>query len=139
MAPPRPLGRPTADVIDDAGRLWIVHDDEVVRIRVELARIQLLKAREALALLLGEPLRVALQRVVNRLRDGEELVRTADDAPLDLEARVLHERHERVLDLSDAASESGRRQLEHAGARKRLRERANLVHQAAGRDGRVIR
>ena len=126
-------------MVDDADRLWIVNDHEVVRIRVELTRIELLEAREAPALLLGQPLRVALQGVVDRLRHGEELVRPADDAPLDLEAGILHERHERVLDLGHAASESGRRQLEHAGARERLCESEDLVHQAAGRDGRVVR
>jgi hypothetical protein len=42
-------------------------------------------------------------------------------------------------DLGDAAAERGRRQLEHAGALERLRQTADLVHQPAGRERRVIR
>src|SRR5207253_2920203 len=84
-------------------------------------------------------LRVALQCVVNRLRRGEELVCAANDAPLDLEPRVLHQWNERVLDLGDAASERGRRELEDARAGERRGQCANLVHQAAARDGRVVR
>ena len=71
-------------------------------------------------------------------RDREELVATRDDAPLDIEARVLHQRHERVVDLGDPTPERGCREVHHAAAGKRLGEPADLVHQAAGRDGRVV-
>ena len=76
---------------------------------------------------------------MDRLRHGEELVGSADDAPLDVQAGVLHQRYEGVLDLGNAASECSGRQLQHPRAAERFRESADLVHQAAGRDGRVVR
>ena len=126
-------------MVDEADRLRVVHDDEVVRVGVDLFRVEPLVARKACALLAREPARVALQRVVDRLRHVEELVRAVDDPPLDLEAGVLHERHERVLDLGNAPAERGGGKPEHAPPGERLRQPADLVHQAAGRDGRVVR
>ena len=124
-------------MVDHPHRLRVVHDHEVVVVR-ELARVQLLVAPEDLLLRLAEALRVSLQRVVDRLRDVEELLGAPDDPPLDLEARVLHQRDERVVDLGDAAAERGRRQMDDALARERLRQRADLVHQPARRDRRVV-
>ena len=62
------------------------------------------------------------------------MIRHSTDEP-----RVLHERHERVLDLGDAAAERRRGELEHTRAGERRGELADLVHQPAGRDRRVIR
>ena len=127
-------------MVDDTDRLRVVHEDEVVRLDVDLARVQLLEARENSSRCSAvEPLRVSLQRVVDRLRRGEERVAALDDAPLDGEARVLHQRDERVLDLGDTAAERRGRELEHPRAAERGGEREDLVHEAAGRDGRVVR
>ena len=86
---------------------------------------------EDLDLLLGQPLRAALQCVVHGLRDVEELLGAADDPPLDVQADVCHQRHERVVDLGDAAAERGRGQVRDALTLQRLGERADLVHQPA--------
>ena len=100
--------------------------------------VQLVVAAEDLLLLGGQRPRVALEPVVDRLRDVEELVLAADDPPLDLEAGVGHERDERVVDLGDAAAERRRRQVEDALPRERLGEPPDLVHEPAGRDRRVV-
>ena len=68
---------------------------------------------------------------MDRLGHVEEVVRAANDPPLDLEPRVLHQGHERVVDLRDTAAERGRREVEHPPAGERLRQCADLVHQAS--------
>ena len=113
-------------------------DDHEVGVVLELGRVQLLVAEEDRLVLGAQPLGRALERVVDRLRDVEELLLAADDPPLDLEARVLHERDERVVDLRDAAAEGGRREVDDALALERLREPADLVHEPARRDRRVV-
>ena len=76
---------------------------------------------------------------MDRLRDVEELVLAVDDAPLGVEARVAHERDERVEDLGDAAAESRRGEMKDALARERLGERLQLLHQPPAHDRRVVR
>ena len=63
------------------GRLGVV-DDHVVVVAVELRRVQLVVAVEDLPVLLGQPVRVALERVVEQLRDVEELLAPEDDLPV---------------------------------------------------------
>ena len=67
-------------------------DDDVVVVVLELPRVQLLVAGEDRALLVVEAARITLQRVVDRLRDVEEVLGAADDPPFDLEADVGHQR-----------------------------------------------
>ena len=83
-------------------------------------------------------MRVALQRVVDRLRDVEELVPAVDDPPFDVEPGVPHERDERVEDLGDATAERGRREVEHPLALERRGELLDLVHEAPRGDRRVV-
>ena len=61
----------------------------------------------------------ALQRVVHRLRDREELVAPLEERPFHLEAEVVQERDVRVEQLRDAAPVGRRVDLEHARARER--------------------
>jgi hypothetical protein len=114
-------------------------DEHVVVLVRELLGVQRLKA--AVDLLLGgrQRGRVPLERVVDRLRRSEELVRPGDDPPLGVEASVPHERHECVVDLRDAAAKSRRRDVGEALAAERLRQPADLLHQATRGDGRVVR
>ena len=70
--------------------------------------------------------RVALQAVVDRLRDVEELLVAVDDPPLDVEPGIRHQRDERVVDLRDAAAEGGRGQVDDALALEGLGEPADL-------------
>jgi hypothetical protein len=98
----------------------------------------LLVAREDLLVRIGQPLRVALQRVVDRLRDVEELLLRADDPPFDFEAGALHQRDQRVVDLGDAAAERGCGHVRDPLALERLGETPDLVHQAARRQRRVV-
>ena len=102
-------------------------------------RVLAVEDAECLLLLAGEPRGVALERVVNRLGDVEELVAPVDDAPFGLEPGAAHERHERVEDLGDPAPEGGRRQVQHALPGERLGQRADLVHEPPARDRRVVR
>ena len=139
MGTPDPFGGTSAETVDDADRLRIVHEDEVVLVDVDLTCVQLLEPRELVALGRRQPLRVALQRVVDRLCRREERLRPLDDPPFDREPGVLHQRDERVLDLRNAASERRRRELEHTRACERSGELADLVHQPTGRNRRVIR
>ena len=104
----------------------------------ELARVHLVVLRPGRPLLLGEVLRVALQRVVHQLRRVEELLAAVDHLPLDLEPDVAHQRHERVEDLRDAAAERGGRQVHDAPALQRLGELADLLDERAADDVRVV-
>ena len=112
-------------------------DDEVVVV-LELGRVQLLIAAEDVALLFGQPLRVSLERVVDRLRDVPELVAALDDPPLGIEAGAAHERDERVVDLRHTAAERRGRKVDDALALERLRKPADLVHQTTSRNRGVV-
>ena len=128
----------SARLVDQPDRLGVV-DDHDVELALERVGVQLRVAAEDLLLLLGERGLVALEPVVDRLRDVEELVLAVDDPPLGVEARVLHERDERVQDLGHAAAERGRREVQDAQALERLRERGDLVHETAPGDRGVVR
>jgi hypothetical protein len=138
VAAPDPARLGPREVVDHPDGLGIVNDDEVVVV-LEFGCVELLIAPEDLALFLVEPLRVPLQGVMDRLRDVVELLGAGDDAPLDLEARVLHQGNERVVDLGNAAAECRRRQVHDTLSCKRLGKPADFVHQSPRRDGRVIR
>ena len=88
VAAPDPVRARRREVVDHRRRLRVVDDHEVVLVRSNSCGVQLVVAPEDLLLLVVEAVRVALERVVDRLRDVEELVRAADDPPLDVEARV---------------------------------------------------
>jgi hypothetical protein len=74
---------------------------------------------------------------VDRLRDVEELLGPADDPPLGVEADVVHERDERVVDLGHTAAEGRRRHVEDALAPQRLGQAVDLVDEAP-RDERAV-
>src|SRR6185437_6545624 len=90
------------------------------------------------ALLLGQSLRVSLERVVDRLRDVPELVTALDDPPLRIEARADHERDERVVDLRHASAECRGRKMDDALALERLGKPADLVHETTSRNRGVV-
>ena len=138
VAAPDPVRARRREPVDHRARLRVVDDHEVVLVD-ELLRVQLVVAPVDRLSLVVQALRVALERVVNRLRDVEELVRAADDQPVRLEARALHQRHERVVDLRDAATERCRRNVGDPLAGQRLGQPADLVHQPTRGDGRVVR
>ena len=114
---------------------WTMHTSQPSR---QLARVHLVVLRPRRPLLLGEVLRVALQRVVHELRRVEELLAPVDHLPLDLEPDVAHERHERVEDLRDAAAERGGGEVHDAPARQRLGQLAHLLDERAADDVRVV-
>ena len=134
---PDPMRARVLEVVDHPGGLWVVDDDEVVVV-LELARVQLLVAPEDLALLFGQALRIALKRVVDRLRDVPELFGALDDPPLGLEAGILHQRDEGVVDLRNTASEGRRREVHDTLPGKRFGQPLDLIHEPTRRDGRVI-
>ena len=84
-------------------------------------------------------MRIALQRVVNRLRNVVEILRAADDSPFDVEAGTAHERDQRVVDFRHAAAERRRGEVDDALALKWRGKAADLFHQPARRNRRVIR
>jgi hypothetical protein len=88
--------------------------------------------------LLGQIVTITLKRVVHHLRRVEEPLATVDHVPLAVQADVDHQRHERIQDLRDAASERGRRQMEDALAPQSLGALADLVHQRPPDDARVV-
>ena len=75
---------------------------------------------------------------MDRLRDVEELVPALDDPPLDVEPRVPHERHERVQNLGHASAERGRGEVQHALAFERTGKLADLLHETARCNRRVL-
>ncbi len=131
------MSRGVTHVLDHRARLRVVDDDEVVLLRQRLgvAPVVVLVDR---ALLLVEALRVSLQRVVDRLRDLEELLLAPDDPPLGLQTGVDHERKQGVVDLRDTAAERGRRQVQDAFSLERGGELQDLVHEAAADKACVI-
>jgi len=79
-------------------------------------------------LLVAEVLGRALERVVHQLGRVEELLAAVDDLPLDVEPDVLHERHEGVEDLADAAARNAVAETcTTAGAPQGLGELADLL------------
>ena len=109
VASPHPLCVAAGEQRAKRGRLRVVHDHHVPLVRVrQLVGVQLVVLQEDLFLLGSEALLVALQRVVNRFGDVEELVAALDHAPLGLDADVVQQRYQRVLDLRDPASERRR-------------------------------
>ena len=96
-------------------RLRVVDDDEVVEV-AERGGVVAADLLVELLRLFGEVDGVALQAVVEALGDVEELRRSGDDLPLGLEAGVVHERHQRVEDLGDAAAEGRGVDVQHAAA-----------------------
>jgi hypothetical protein len=73
VAAPDPVSAARARVVDHAGWLWVVDDDEVEGIVERLGVLQVV-APEDLLLRFGQRPRGSLERVVDRLRDVEELV-----------------------------------------------------------------
>ena len=121
-----------------ADRLGVVHDDDVPLVGVgERVGVQLVVAVEDRALAVGQRPLVALERVVDRLRDVVELLLALDDAPLGVDPRVDHERDQRVLDLGHAAPERGRREVQHPPALERLRQGSDLLRERSA-DQRVV-
>jgi hypothetical protein len=138
VAAPDPVPAAGTRVLDHAGGLRIVGDHVVEGIGQSLGVPDVVAAEDVL-LFAGERARRALERVVNRLCDVEELVLAVDHAPLGLEAGVAHQRNERVEDLCHAAPEGRRREVEDPLPCERLRERLQLLHQPTADDGRVVR
>ena len=138
VSAPDPLGPPRGEVVDHRDGLRVVHDHEVVLVGRQLFGVHDVVAAEDLDLVGGQRAGVALQAVVERLRDVEELLGALDDAPLDLEADVGHQGHERVVDLGDTAAERGRREMDHALGLQRLGEPMNLADETARGDRRVV-
>ena len=87
VAAPDPVRARVREAVDHRPRLRVVDDDEVVARRRTPARSARCSGGRSPAPR-RQPLRIALERVVDRLRDVEELVRAADDPPLAVEAGV---------------------------------------------------
>ena len=134
---PDPTRLRLGEVVDHRRGLRVVDDHEVVVV-LEFLRVLGVVAAEDLLLGLGQATLVALERVVDRLRDAEELVGALDDPPLDVEPRIDHQRDQRVVDLGHAAAERGRREMHDALAAQRLGETVDLLHQAARRQRRIV-
>ena len=137
MASPDPAPGVAVVVAAQGGRLGVV-DDDVVVVTVHLGGVQLVVAVEDLPVLLGQPVRVALEGVVHELRDVEELLAPEDDVPVRLEPRVAHQGNERVEDLGDAPAHRGRRQVEHPLPPEGLGELLDLLDQRAADEVPVI-
>jgi hypothetical protein len=137
VAAPDPALRLLGNVLVHAGRLGVVDDDHVPAAS-ELLRVHLVVALPRAPLLGREVLGVPLERVVHQLRRVEELLASEDDLPVGVDARVAHERDERVEDLRDAASERGRREVEDPQTPQLLGHLADLLDQRPAREVRVV-
>jgi hypothetical protein len=113
-----------------------VVDDDHVPVVIEALGVHRVVGLEDLPLLVGDRLRVALERVVHQLGDVEELLPAEDHAPVDVEADVAHERHQGVEDLRDPPAERGRADVQDALALEGCGKVADLLDQpAAGEMG----
>ena len=86
VAAPDPVRRLLRHQRADRRRLRVV-DDAVVPPARELARVHLVVLAPGRPLLLGQILRMALERVVHQLRGVEELLAAVDHVPLGVQAR----------------------------------------------------
>ena len=125
MTAPHPLpGALTEPLFEegrDRGRLRVVDDHVVVRL-VEEVGVQVVVVEPDFPHL-GSPVVVhALQTVVHRLGDVEELVAALHHLPVGGEAYIVHQRYQRAEDLGDAAAECRRIDVEYAGAAKAIRQ-----------------
>ena len=119
--PLRALGRDAvaARVVADRGRLGVVDHDEVP-FALEGERV-VEHALEVDALHLRRPLDVgALQGVVDRLGDGEELVAAVDHVPFGVDPDVAEQRDVRGEQLGDAAAVRRGVEVEHPGTAQGL-------------------
>ena len=137
VAAPHPALRLLRHERVERGRLRVVDDADVPSAR-QLAGVHLVVLRPRRPLLLGEVLRVALERVVHDLRGVEELLAPVDHLPLDFEPDVAHQRHQRVEDLRHAAAERRRAQVDDASALERLRQLTDLLDERAPDEVRVV-
>ena len=118
-----------AGVLEHRGGLRVVHH-HVVPLAFELQRV-VEHPLEVDALHLAVPLDVgALQRVVDVLGDGEELVAAVDHLPLGLDPEVAEQRDVRREQLGDAAAVRGRVHVQHARAAQRRRQLADPVERS---------
>ncbi len=137
VAAPHPVARLLADQLAQRGRLRVVDDRHVPPV-AELAGVDLVVAPPRLPLLVGQVLRITLQRVVHHLGGVEELLAPVDHLPLHLDPDVGHQRHERVEDLRDPAAERGGGEMDDAEPLQPLGPLADLVHQRPPDDARVV-
>jgi hypothetical protein len=118
MAAPYPARRSRAVELWQRKRLRIMDDDDVVLL---IETLSVLRRVLEVGLLLsgGERPLCALQCVVHRLGDREELVVAADELPVCDEAKVSEQRYRRPQDLGHAAAVRGRVNVQHLGAAQR--------------------
>ena len=109
VAAPDPLAPGVGCVVlaqagQESGRLWVMHDDEVVAF-VEEFGVPAVLAKPGLAHP-GRPVHIhALEAVMHRLGDLVELVGAADHLPIGGQANVVQQGHQRRQDLGHAAAE----------------------------------
>lgn len=124
MATPDPPRRALAPGGQDAGRLGVVHENEVVLFG-ELSGVLLGVGDVGRLLLLAQLERRSLEAVVHRLGDPEKALVSPDDPPVRHEAEVGEERHHRAQELGDAAAVRGGVHVQHP----RSAERFGLLEQ----------
>ena len=108
-------------------------DDEVPAVLEEQRIVE--DALEVDALHLGRPVDVgALQRVVDLLGDGEELVASVQHLPLGLDPDAAEQRHVRRQQLGDTAAVGGGADVEHARPAERLGRLTDLGHGVSASD-----
>jgi hypothetical protein len=108
-------------------RLRVVHHDDVV-LAAELRRVVVLPL-DVDGLFLGrQRVRVTLERVVDRLRHGEEGGLGHDGLPAGHEPEVAQERHHRVQDLGHAAAVRRSVDVQDAQAAQRRGQPPQLAH-----------
>src|SRR6185503_7743916 len=83
---------------------------------------------------LGEDLLLALEGVVKRFGDGEEIAVAFDDLPLGLDPHVVHEGNEAAQDLGDSAAHPRGIDVDEVAASHALREMEEEIHRAARRE-----
>ena len=117
---------PGPAALDELDGLRVVDEDQVVA-QVERAQVLLRGGGEDLPVARRERDRLAVERVVDPLGDGEELLAAAHDVPARVDADLAQQRHQAVQDLGDAAADGGRVDVLHAPAAQPLTQEAELV------------
>jgi hypothetical protein len=115
VAAPDPLGAAHTDRVAERRRLRIVDEDDVVvgfkelcALPVDVQINRLVRLRERVC--------AALQGVVKRLGDREEVRRALDEPPVRLDAERIRQRNVPREQLRDTATEPGRVDVADADA-----------------------
>jgi hypothetical protein len=112
-------------------------NEQDVGIEIHRREVELGGLAEHLAVVRRELFVLAVQRVVDALGDGEEILAAFDDVPADLHAELGAQRHHAIENFRHPAADRGRIDGDDAAAFELACQQAELL-QRGGADDRLV-